>query len=118
MNTEDAALELEERIVQVCNSQRRYRVLWIVGKPRSGKTSLVRHICAAQRWRYINFTLDHGFFDSLIGREETYQPEDFREDLYRWCANTIEEYVVLDEIEPLLGPWNWKQQELFFAERK
>lgn len=113
MNVEDVAQELEIRIRRVCDAQTRYRILWIVGSPRSGKTTLVRHLCIVQGWRYVNFTLDSGFLDSLIGKEETYGPEDFLVDFHRWCATTKEEFVIFDEIEPLLALWNWEQQEFF-----
>lgn len=114
MNMEDVARAFEMRVRNVCKTQSRYRVLWVVGEPLVGKTTLCQHVCKHQRWRYINFTLDVGFFDSLIGREETYRPVDFLADLFNWCASTIEELIVFDEIEPLLGLWNWDQQELFF----
>jgi hypothetical protein len=106
--------DIEDRVRLVCDAQKRYRVLWITGKPRCGKTSLCRSICVGQGWRYINFTLHQGFLDSLIGREETYRPEDFLADLRRWCAETNEEIMILDEIEPLLSLWTWEQQEVFF----
>lgn len=52
--------------------------------------------------------------DSLTGREETYQPEDFLKYLRRLCQSTPAEVLVLDEIEPLLGWWSWEEQEAFF----
>jgi len=114
MNIEDVARTLGIQIRKVCDAQSRYRVLLIVGEPRSGKTTLCRYICLVQRWRYVNFTLDAGFLDSLIGREETYRPSDFLADLSTWCASTSEEFVIFDEIESVLGLWNWEQQEIFF----
>lgn len=116
MNFNDVVLDLETRISLVCDAQKRYRVLWIVGEPRCGKTSLCRRICLERGWRYVNFTLDPGFLDSLIGREEIYRPEDFLMDLHRWCNETDEEIMILDEIEPLLSLWTWEQQEVFFKE--
>jgi hypothetical protein len=116
MNVKDLALDLEIRINRVCNAQSRYRVLWIVGEPRCGKTSLCRSICGKWGWRYVNFTLDPGFLDSLIGQEQTYRPENFFDDLSAWCAETSEEILILDEIEPVLSLWNWEQQEIFFKQ--
>jgi GTPase SAR1 family protein len=116
MNVKDLAQDLERRINRVCNAQRRYRVLWIVGEPRCGKTSLCRSLCVELGWRYVNFTLDQGFLDTLIGKEQTYRPEDFSNDLSMWCAQTSEEILILDEIEPLLSLWNWEQQEIFFRQ--
>ncbi len=113
MSVEDIAQELKSRVLHVCNEQARYRVLWIVGEPRSGKTTVVRHLSSVQGWRYINFTLDEGFLDSIIGSEEIYLPENFLTDFSKWCADTKEKIVVIDEIEPLLTLWTWNQQELF-----
>jgi hypothetical protein len=116
INFDDLAQDLETRISLVCDPQKRYRTLWIVGVARCGKTSLCRHICLERGWRYVNFTLDQGFLDSLIGREQTYRPEDFLTDLHRWCTETDQPVMVIDEIEPLLSLWTWEQQEVFFKQ--
>src|SRR5438445_12313800 len=100
MNFNELVLDLETRMGLVCDAQKRYRVLWIVGEPRCGKTSLCRYICLDRGWRYVNFTLDPGFLDRLMGREETYRPEDFLTDLHRWCTETDERVMIVDEIEP------------------
>lgn len=116
MNFNNLALDLETRINLICGTQKRYRVLWIVGEPRCGKTSLCRYICLERGWRYVNFTLDPGFLDILTGREEIYRPEDFLTDLHGWCTETDEEIMILDEVEPLLSLWSWEQQEVFFKQ--
>jgi len=114
MRIELLAQRLEAQVQQVCQPQARYRVLWVIGSPRSGKTSLCRFVCQHWGWKYVDFTLELGFLDSLLGQEETYRPEDFLEFLHISCNNTVEEVFVLDEIEPLLGLWTWEQRELFF----
>lgn len=116
MSFELLAQTLETCIHQVCNPQARYRVLWLIGSPHSGKTSIGRFICHHNGWKYVDFTLEPGFLDSLIGREETYRPEDFLELLRLLCSKIAEEVIVLDEIEPLLGLWSWEQQKLFFKQ--
>lgn len=116
MNFDALTKTLEDRIRFVCQEQARYRVLWVVGKPRSGKTWLSRTVCQRTGWKYINFTLDPGFLDSLVGREESYRPEDFLVTLKLVYNNTTVEVVVLDEIEPVLGWWTWEQQEVFFKQ--
>jgi hypothetical protein len=116
MSIELLAQELIARIQQVCQPQARYRVLWVIGPPRIGKTSLCRLVCRYRNWKYIDYTIEPGFLDSLIGQEETYRPGDFLDFLHLLCDNTVEEVIVLDEIEPLLGIWNWEQRELFFKQ--
>ncbi len=116
MNFELLTHTIETRVRQVCNSQARYRVLWIIGPPRSGKTSICRFVCRHNGWKYVDFTLEPGFLDSLLGQEETYRPEDFLAFLRLLCSKIVEEVIVLDEIEPLLGLWSWEQQELFFKQ--
>ena len=116
MSIELLAQRLEAQIEQVCQPQARYRVLWVIGSPRSGKTSLCRFVCRHRGWKYVDFTLEPGFLDSLLGQEETYRPEDFLEFLHLLCDNTAEEVIVLDEIESLLGLWTWEQRELFFKQ--
>lgn len=116
MNFELSAQTLEAQIRQVCYSQARYRVLWVIGPPRSRKTSICRFVCQHSGWKYVNYTLELGFLDSLIGKEETYRPEDFLEFLRLLCFNIEEEVIVIDEIEPLLSLWSWEQREVFFRQ--
>lgn len=107
--------QLEQRVRQVCRPQQvRYPILWIVGPPCSGKTAIVRAVGRRAGWPYIDFTLDSGCLDSLIGQEETYQPEDFFNYVRDLCQATTAEVMVLDEIEPLLGWWSWEEQDIFF----
>ncbi|MGB0383772.1 MAG: AAA family ATPase [Ardenticatenaceae bacterium] len=113
---EQSVHALEQRIHRVCGPQARYQVLWLVGAPRSGKTRLARTVCQRYGWRYINFTLDTEYLDSLIGHEETYRPADFIATLRTICAEATQEIIVIDEIEPLLGWWDWNWQEVFFKE--
>jgi hypothetical protein len=116
MSIELLAQRLESQIQQVCQPLARYRVLWVIGSPRAGKTSLCRFVCQHRVWKYVDFTLEPGFLDRLIGQEEIYRPEDFLELLHLLCDNISEEVIVLDEIEPLLGLWTWEQRELFFKQ--
>jgi hypothetical protein len=54
--------------------------------------------------------------DSLIGHEETYRPADFIATLRTLCAEATQEIIIIDEIEPLLGWWDWNWQDFFFKE--
>ncbi len=106
--------QFETQIRQVCHSQARYRVLWLVGKPGSGKTLLAKAVCKHTDWKYINFTLDTGYLDGLKGQEYTFVPENFINILQSECQSSTTEVIILDEIEPLLGWWTWDEQEIFF----
>ncbi len=106
--------DLETRIRQVCNSQARYPVLWVTGNAGVGKTSLVKAVCQHSGWRYVDFTLDASYLDSLQGQENSYQPEDFIAFLHQQCRLATADVLVLDELEPLLGWWDWDKQEVFF----
>lgn len=113
---DDLVQQFQMQVRQVCRPQARYRTLWLVGAPRSGKTLLSQAVCQQANWQYINFTLEPGFLDSLIGQEEVYRPEDFLKDLNVWCAGIAKEVIIFDEIEPLLGWWSWNQQQAFFEQ--
>jgi SpoVK/Ycf46/Vps4 family AAA+-type ATPase len=106
--------DLTEQIQRVCGPQARYRVLWVVGPPRTGKSVLCQAVSRRDGWQYVNFALDLGYLDGLIGREETYRPEDFMTALRAWCAACPAEVLILDEIEALLGLWSYQQQDTFF----
>lgn len=110
----EQADKLADRIRQVCGPQARYRVLWVLGPPRAGKSTLCQEVSRRTGWQYVNFTLDPGCFDSLFGREKVYRPEDFLSALRGWCAACPTEVLTLDEIEPLLGWWTHQQQNTFF----
>lgn len=107
--------QLESHILQIYRLPR-YKVLWVVGRPCSGKTLVVRAACQHTGWRYINFTLDPGHLDNILGREETYRPEDFLQYLHALCQSTNEEVIILDEIEPVLGWWSRDEQEVFLEQ--
>jgi hypothetical protein len=105
---------LAERIQQVCKLHARFRTLWVVGRPRSGKTTLCRAVCLQKGWHYVNFTLDPGYLDSLANKEKIYRPEDFLGSLRSWCETCPGTTLVLDEIEPMLGLWTATVQKDFF----
>lgn len=93
--------------------QPRYRTAWIIGPPQSGKTTLARRLCAAHNWRYLNYTLDEGYFELLQDRLETYQPGDLLRDLRVWCSTQDRSIVLVDELDALLAIWSPDQRRLF-----
>jgi hypothetical protein len=96
-----------------CCSQPRYRTAWLLGLPLSGKTTLARRLCEVYNWRYLNYTLEQGFFDALQDRLETYQPADYLRDLHAWCSASTQPILVVDEIDAVLATWSFDQRRLF-----
>lgn len=94
-------------------SQPRYRTAWLIGPPLSGKTTLARQLCDVYNWRYLNYTLEQGFFDALYDRLETYQPADFLSDLRMWCTAYGRSVLLVDEIDAVLATWPFDQRRLF-----
>lgn len=89
-------------------------MLFVLGTPYSGKTSICQAICERTGWQYVDFTLDPGCLERLTGREEEYSPEDFVTDLRAMCARTSAQVLVIDEIEPVISRWRSKKQDDFF----
>jgi hypothetical protein len=114
VNQVEQAQALVNRIRRVCGPQARFRTLWLVGHPKSGKTMLCREVCLQMGWHYVNFTLDPGYLDSLINKERIYRPEDFLDSLRSWCRTCPSTVLVLDEIESMLGLWTPTVQKDFF----
>lgn len=96
-----------------CCSQLRYRTAWLIGPPLSGKTTLARRLCDIHNWRYLNYTLEPGFFDTLNDRLETYRPADFLSDIRTWCTAYGRSVLLVDEIDALLATWPLDQRRLF-----
>lgn len=94
-------------------SQPRYRTAWLIGSPLSGKTTLARQLCDLHQWRYLNYTLEQGFFDAIEGQLDTYQPTDLVDDLRTWCAVYYQSILVVDELDAVLATWSAEQRRLF-----
>src|SRR4051794_17966557 len=102
MIDEERSRALDARIRQVCNDQSRYRVLFVFGPPRAGKSRLVSELCERNGWFYLNYTSDHDGLEQIRGREEVYSPEDFLDSMRVICERAAaHKVVVIDEIEPL-----------------
>lgn len=99
-----------------CCSQQRYRTAWLIGPPLCGKTTLAAHLCRSYGWRYLNFTLEPGYFDQLQQRISTYQPGDLLTDLRHWCALCDRPILLIDEIDAVLACWSLDQRRLFAAQ--
>jgi hypothetical protein len=95
-----------------CCSQPRYRTAWLIGPPLAGKSTLARRLCEIHGWRYLNYTLEPGFFDAFQDRLETYQPTDLLNDLRAWSAASAQSVLLVDEIDAVLATWSYDQRRL------
>ncbi len=107
-------------IKDACREQNRYRTLIVIGKPRSGKSSLLRQFCSQSGWNYINYTLQPGFFD-MIENIENYTPQDLKQSILTvmedFLTNNPENRtrgLVIDELESILATWRTDIQDTFF----
>jgi hypothetical protein len=96
------------RIVQ----QQRYRVMWLLGEPRRGKTRFALDLAQQQGWRYLDYTLTPGYFDTLQTRIVAYQPFELIESIGQWCLQTSNSVLVLDELDALLACWTAMQRNV------
>jgi hypothetical protein len=93
-----------------CVEEQRHRVAWLIGDPRSGKSTLAQRLAEQQQWSYINYTLDPGYFDQLADSIQTYQPDEFITAIKRWCEQCSHPVLILDEIDSLLATWSSEQR--------
>ena len=92
-------------------TQQRYKTAWLVGGPRSGKTTLAKQIAYLHDWTYINYTHEPGYFDSLASTITIYQPETLATAVEDWCSSCRKPVLILDEIDALLAVWSPWQRE-------
>src|SRR6266496_2927176 len=93
-----------------CLEEQRHRVAWLIGEPRSVKSTLAQRLAEQQQWAYINYTLNPGYFDQLADTIQTYQPDDFITAIKRWCGQCSHPVLILDEIDSLLATWSLEQR--------
>lgn len=110
-NSFDIQLEQAARTFQrFCIEEQRHRVAWLIGAPRSGKSTLAQRLAEQQQWAYLNYTLHPGYFDQLAGTILTYQTDDFIMAIKRWCGQCSHPVLILDEIDGLLATWSSEQR--------
>lgn len=97
--------------LQWCVQQSRYRVAWLVGAPRRGKTRFARAITQQQHWRYLEYTLTPGYFDTLEQTIAAYQPTELVDSIREWCDRTTEPVLVVDELDAVLATWDNHQRK-------
>lgn len=93
-----------------CIEEQRHRVAWLIGAPRSGKSTLAQRLAEQQQWSYINYTLHSGYLDQLVDTIQTYQTDDFIAAIKHWCGQCSHPVLILDEIDSLLATWTSEQR--------
>lgn len=111
--------ELDQAAVEQlrrCVHQPRYRVAWLVGPPRRGKTRFARAIAQQQGWRYLDYTLTPGYFDTLQTTIAAYQPAELVAAIQAWCEQTTASVLVVDELDALLACWTLVQRKVWASQ--
>ena len=93
-----------------CIEEPRYRVAWLIGDVRSGKSTLAQRIAEQENWKYINYTLEPGYFEQLADIIQRYQPDAFLTEIRQWCDQCSSSLLLLDEIDSLLATWSLDQR--------
>lgn len=113
MNTWESFDPFVQQVRRACGPNARYRTLWLVGEPRSGKSRFCQAVCERTGWAYLNHTMDPSGLPALAGQEGIYTPQQF----VAWLQTTAQalrtEILVVDEIEPMLGWWSYEEQGYF-----
>lgn len=111
IDTFDSQLEQAAKTFRrFCVEEQRYRVAWLIGEPRSGKSTLAQRLAEQQQWAYINYTLNPGYFDQLADTIQMYQTDEFIAAIKRWCGECGYPVLLLDEIDSLLATWSLEQR--------
>lgn len=95
------------RFTACCINEPRYRVAWLVGPPQtSRKTLLARQLCEQTGWKYLDYTLEPGYFHALAEVIDSYQPAQLVSAVREWCEACEAPVLVLDEIDAVLATWD------------
>lgn len=93
-----------------CMKKERYKVMFVIGSPLSGKTTLATEIAETLDAEYI----DH--LQEVLTKIESpalgaYSPIDFREYLQKKGNSSPKEALIIDEVKWLIATWSQKQRK-------
>lgn len=105
-------MDLKRKIVQKIEEMKRerYKTMFAVGNPLSGKTALAKEIANSLSGEYIDHLQDvlPQIKSPVLG---AYSPIDFREYLKMKGNSSQKEFLIIDEIKWLIATWLQKQRK-------
>ena len=105
-------MDLKRKIVQRIEEMKRerYKTMFVVGNPLSGKTALAKEIANSLNGEYIDHLQDvlPQIKSPVLG---SYGPIDFREYLKKKGNSLPKEVLMIDEIKWLISTWSQKQKK-------
>ena len=101
--------KLVEEKIEVMKKER-YKVMFVIGSPLSGKTTLAKEIVDSLDAEYIDY------LQEVLPKIESpalgaYSPIDFREYLRNKGNNSQKGALIVDEIKWLISTWSQKQRK-------
>lgn len=104
-------MDLKRKIVQRIEEikRERYKTMFVVGSPLSGKTTLAKEIAKSLDAEYVDHLQDvlTKIKSPVIG---AYSPIDFR-DYLKKKGNSSPKVVLIDEVKWLISTWSQKQRK-------
>ena len=105
-------MDLKRKIVQKIEEMKRerYKTMFVVGNPLSGKTTLAKGIAKSLDAEYVDHLQDvlTKIKSPVIG---AYSPINFREYLKKKGNSSPKEVLMIDEVKWLIATWSQKQRK-------
>lgn len=105
-------MDLKRKIVQSIKEMKRerYKTMFVVGNPLSGKTTLAKDVANFSDAEYIDHLQDvlHLIKSPVLG---AYSPIDFREYIKKKGNSSSKEALMIDEVKWLISTWSQKQRK-------
>jgi len=105
-------MDLKRKIVQRIEEMKRerYKTMFVVGNPLSGKTTIAKDVANFLDAEYVDHLQDvlTKIKSPVIG---AYSPIDFRDYLKKKGNSSPKEVLIIDEVQWLIATWSQKQRK-------